>query len=317
MANKSDSLISIIIPCFNEQEVFPHLRERLQELTEKITTKFRLEILLIDDGSSDGTWKQMQTYAKDDSHIRAISFSKNFGHQMALTCGYDLARGDAMVSLDADLQDPPEVILEMIEKWQEGADVVFAIRKQREGETFFKKATAAFFYRAIRAMGANTVKRDCGDFRLMSRRSIEALNKVREQHRFIRGLAGWVGFETAEVYFERKSRKAGVTKYPLNKMIRFAVDAILSFSIFPLRITFYLAFISTAVVLSYLGYVFINYFIFGRELVAGWTSLLLSIMAFGAINLVCMGIMGEYVGRIFEQVKNRPLYLIKDQTKNE
>ncbi len=311
---ESRRLLSIVVPCYNEEEVLPLLREALIDVAGKLGADFDVEIVFVDDGSTDATWEQIRAFAVSDERVRGIALSRNFGHQMALTCAYDMARGDAIVCLDADLQDPPEVILELAKRWQDGADVVFAIRKSRAGETRFKLWTAALFYRMIRAVSATDVRRDTGDFRLMSRRALNALNALREHHRFIRGMVGWLGFETANVHYERRPRAAGGTKWYLHKMLRFAVDATVSISIFPLRLTFLFAGLLSLIVLSYVGFVVIRYFFFDVQLVPGWTSLLMSIMAFGAINLVCMGIMGEYVGRLYEQAKRRPLYLIREET---
>jgi dolichol-phosphate mannosyltransferase len=219
--------------------------------------------------------------------------------------------------MDADLQDPPEVVLEMFSKWEGGADVVYAVRRSRTGESAFKLKTASLFYRLIRAMGATYVREDSGDFRLMSRRALDALNKLREQHRFIRGMVGWVGFRTAEVHYDRKARVAGVTKYPFRKMLRFAIDATVSFSFFPLRLAYVLSSALSLIFCAYLVYTVFMHFFFDRTLVPGWSSLILSVIAFGAINLVCLGIMGEYIGRIFEQVKSRPLYLVGDDTRDD
>ena len=216
--------------------------------------------------------------------------------------------------MDADLQDPPEVVLEMIEKWKQGYDLVPAIRRCREGETWFKRGTAAFFYRLIRLLGAKHVRADSGDFRLVSRRALGALRQMREHHRFIRGMVGWVGFRTAEVYYQRKPRRAGTTKYPFRKMFRFAVDAIVSFSIIPLRISFIAAVILAVMNLGYLAVSAFRYFCFGTPLAPGWASLIVAIVALGVMNLICVGILGEYVGRIYEQVKQRPLYLVQEDT---
>ena len=225
---------------------------------------------------------------------------------MALTCAYDCAQGDAIVCMDADLQDPPEVVLEMIAKWKEGYDLVPAVRRRREGETRFKLWTAASFYRLIRLLGATHVRADSGDFRLLSRRALQALRQMREHHRFIRGMVGWVGFRSTEVYYHRRARQAGKTKYPLRKMCRFAVDAIVSFSIIPLRISFVAALVLAAINLGYLAVAAFRYLCFGAPLVPGWCSLIVAIVTLGATNLICLGILGEYVGRIYEQVKHAP-----------
>jgi dolichol-phosphate mannosyltransferase len=308
-------LISLVVPCYNECEVFPYLQKALSSLADTIEQEFRVEIVLVDDGSRDSTWDQILAFAASDTRVRGVALSRNFGHQMALTCAYDSAQGDAIVCMDADLQDPPEVVLEMIDKWKEGYDLVPAIRQHREGETRFKLWTAALFYRLIRLLGATHVRADTGDFRLMSRRALEAFRQMRENHRFIRGMVGWVGFRTTEVYYERKARRAGETKYPFRKMFRFAVDAIVSFSIVPLRISFVAAVVLATINLGYLALSAFRYLCFGAPLVPGWSSLIAAIVALGAMNLICLGILGEYVGRIYEQAKQRPLYFVQEDTR--
>jgi glycosyltransferase involved in cell wall biosynthesis len=233
---------------------------------------------------------------------------------MALTCGCDHARGDAIVSMDADLQDPPEVVFELVNEWKKGYDLVHAVRMKREGESCFKLWTAAIFYRLIRFLGATNVRADAGDFRLISRRSLNALNQMREQHRFIRGMVGWGGFRTSEVYYHRKPRKAGKTKYPFRKMLHFATDAIVSFSTLPLKVSFAAAVLLSVLILGYLCVATVDHFVRGTVLVPGWPSLILATVALGCMNLICIGILGEYVGRIYEQVKQRPLYLVQETT---
>lgn len=311
----ANRLISLVIPCYSEAEVFPHLRAELVRLADRLENEFSVEIILVDDGSKDSTWEQIAAFAAEDSRVRGIELSRNFGHQMALTCGCDHAQGDAVVSMDADLQDPPEVVLELVEKWKAGYDVVYAVRRQRDGESRLKLQTAALFYRFIRWLGATYIKADAGDFRLMSRRSIDALQQMREQHRFIRGMVGWVGFRTAEVHYHRKSRRAGETKYPMRKMLHFAADAIVSFSSAPLRLSFAVALALFSVILLYLAVACIRNVFFGHPLVTGWTSLILAVVILSGINLVSIGILGEYVGRIYEQVKHRPLYLVQSVTR--
>jgi dolichol-phosphate mannosyltransferase len=317
MASSQRQTISIIVPCFNEADVIPMLAAGLSSLADRLQERYSVEIVLVDDGSTDKTWALIRNYAAQDGRVRGLSLSRNFGHQAALSCGYDVALGDAVVSMDADLQDPPEVVLEMVSKWEIGADVVYAIRRTRAGESLFKRKTASLFYRLIHGMGASHIREDAGDFRLMSRRALNALNTLREQHRFIRGMVGWVGYKTADVYYDRKARVAGVTKYPFLRMLRFAIDATVSFSSFPLRISYFLSTGLALIFCGYLVYSLIMYVFFNRELVPGWSSLIISVIAFGAINLVCLGIMGEYVGRIFEQVKTRPLYLLEGDTRDE
>lgn len=318
MDESSDKpLISIVIPCYNEEEVFPLLREEICAVARSLAPEYDTEIILIDDGSYDTTWAQIRAFAQNDNRVRGISLSRNFGHQLALTCGYDLARGDAIVSMDADLQDPPEVIFELVEQWRNGADIVYAIRSKREGEKPFKLWTAKFFYGALRALGAHHVAPEAGDFRLLSKRALDALGKMREHHRFVRGMVGWMGFNTVEVHYERKSRAGGKTKYPLRRMLLLAMDAIVSFSSSPLRLSYLLALCLSLVFLGYLTRTLIACFFFEEVLVRGWPSLILSVVAFGSMNLLCLGLLGEYVGRIYEQSKQRPLYFIKERKDNK
>ena len=305
-------IISIVIPCYNEAAAFPYLKAALIDLGGRLESRYGVEVVLVDDGSRDGTWEMMRNFARDDSRVVAICFSRNFGHQFALTAGYDFARGDAVVSMDADLQDPPEVVDEMVRKWEAGYDVVYGIRDHREEDTRFKIWTASLFYRLMSWLGVMQVRSEAGDFRLMSRRALDALNRLREHHRLVRGLVGWIGFTEAEVHYVRRARRAGQTKYPFRKMLALAIDSVLSFSFFPLRIAYLSALAITTLILIYIGYSFVRVVFFGANLAPGWTSLLLAICAFGVANLICTGLQGEYIGRIFEQVKDRPLYIVRE-----
>lgn len=306
--------VSLVVPCYNEEPAIPHLRRELTALADALTREHgcTCEILLIDDGSRDRTWEQIRAFSADDARVRGARLSRNFGHQAALSCGYDLASGDAVISLDADLQDPPHVVPEMVARWRAGADVVFAIRKAREGETAFKLFTASLFYKLIRKLSAANIREDSGDFRLMSRRSLDALNKLRERHRFIRGMVGWVGYRTDEVHYQRQARVAGETKYPLRKMLLLAADAIVSFSRFPLKLAYWSAFALSGFFLAYLAVSLVRYLFFHTEIVPGWPSLIVTIIAFGSANLLCLGLLGEYVGRIYEEAKQRPIYLLEE-----
>jgi polyisoprenyl-phosphate glycosyltransferase len=309
-------LISLVVPCFNEEHVLPLLRDALALLGDRLASQHGCdsEFLLVDDGSRDRTWELIGAFAAGDPRVRGVRLSRNFGHQAALTCGYDLASGDAIVSLDADLQDPPDVVPEMVTRWQAGADVVYAIRDARPGETRFKLWTAKMFYRLIHRLSAADVREDSGDFRLMSRRSVDALGRLRERHRFIRGMVGWIGFRTDEVRYQRRARAAGATKYPLRRMLLFAIDGIVSFSRFPLKLAYWSALLLCTVFFGYLVWNLVKFLFLGASLVPGWSSLIVSVIAFGATNLLCLGLMGEYIGRIYEEVKQRPLYLVGDHT---
>ncbi len=305
--------ISIIIPCFNEEPVFPHLQASITSMSDRMDDD--VEILLIDDGSMDGTWKLIEAFASINPDVKGISLSRNFGHQAALSCGYAMATGDAVVCMDADLQDPPETVFKMIHEWQQGADIVIGVRTKRDGETRFKRWTASWFYRLIRLMSGRFIPADSGDFRLMNRKAVDALLQMPEYHRFIRGMVGWIGFRTVQIPYHRQARRVGETKFTITRMLRFAMDAIVSFSIVPLRLAYLLGVLLGLGIFIYLLYALIRHFVFGVALVPGWTSLLLAIVGFGAANLVCMGLMGEYIGRIYEQVKHRPLYLIRSMSK--
>jgi dolichol-phosphate mannosyltransferase len=299
--------LSIVAPCYNESAVFPALRRELTAFAAALPSRYRLEIVLVDDGSSDDTWAQIAAFSRDDARVRGISLSRNFGHQAALTCAYDLCSGDVIVSIDADLQDPLAVIHAMLQRWEEGADVVFAVRERRLGETVFKRVTALAFYRMMRSLGAQGMRLDSGDFRLLSRRALDGLRALPEYHRFIRGLVGWIGFKTAEVYYQREARRAGVSHYSLRKMLRLAFDALVSFSLAPLRIAFGLsaAFVAAAVMVAAST-------LLTADGAPGWAWVVAAL--FGAMQMLILGFLGEYVGRIYEEAKRRPLYLVNVAT---
>jgi polyisoprenyl-phosphate glycosyltransferase len=309
-------LVSLVIPIFNEEECLPILSSEITLLADRIERErgLRVETLLIDDGSSDRSWIGILDFARADPRVRAVSLSRNFGHQAALTCGYQLAGGDAVVSLDADLQDPPEVVLELLDAWRQGADVVYAVRVQREAESVFKRRSADLFYRLLARIAETKAPRDAGDFRLMSRRAVEALNAMHEVHRYIRGMVGWLGFQTSVVHYRRRARVAGQTKYPLFRMVRLAVGAIVSFSTFPLRLFYWVGMVATVPFALYALIALLQWYRHDVEIQRGYMAMFMSIITFGCLNLICLGIMGEYVGRIYEQSKNRPLFLIRDRS---
>ena len=302
--------LSIVIPCFNEQECLPTLHQRVTAAaTAAVGDDY--ELVLVNDGSQDRTWPLMQEMATSDPHLVAIDLSRNHGHQLALTAGLDLARGDIVLIIDADLQDPPEVLGEMIATMhREAADVVYGVRTQRAGETRFKRATAHAFYRLLAAATEVQIPVDAGDFRLMSRRALDALLAMPEQARFIRGMVAWIGFRQVPFAYNRDERFAGTTKYPLSKMIHFALDALTGFSSAPLKLA------SHAGLALALGSVLIILYIFagwasGRS-VPGWTSLMLVVVVLGAVQMFVLALMGEYIGRLYSQSKNRPLYIVQD-----
>jgi dolichol-phosphate mannosyltransferase len=267
------------------------------------------EIVLVDDGSIDRSWEHMLALAPGDPHLRLVRLSRNFGHQAALTAGLEAARGDAVVLIDADLQDPPELIPLLVAKWREGFDVVYGLRTRREGETLFKRSTASVFYRLLRGMTRIEIPADAGDFRLLSRRAVDALARMPERARFLRGMTSWLGFPQAGVQYERDARYAGKTKYPTRRMISFALDAMTSFSTTPIRIVTGLGFLLVGFCVVVLGWtVYIK--LFTDTAVQGWTSLLIVVLLLGGMQLVSLGIIGQYVGRIFEEAKQRPLFVV-------
>lgn len=298
--------MSLVIPCYNEQEVLPELRRRLQELVAKYS--FPIEVILIDDGSRDNTWPMIAQYSHEDGFIKGVRLARNFGHQTAITCGLDQTRGEVVVILDADLQDPPELIPEMLKEWSDGYDVVYGQRRKRAGESLSKKLFAFCFYRIFEKVARMQVPRDTGDFRLMDRRAVNALQSLREKHRFVRGMVSWIGYHQKAVQYDRPERFAGVTKYPFIKSLFLAIDAITSFTFAPLRLASYLGVATSALAFMYIVVVIILK-ICGISF-SGYTSIMASILLLGGVQLTVLGILGEYVGRIFEQGQQRPLYLI-------
>ena len=301
-------VLSLVLPIFNEEEVIPELLKRLEEFRAAVGVE--TEVVFVDDGSKDASFALLTKAAASVPTYKVISFARNFGHQAAITAGVDHADADAVVVLDADLQDPPEVVLDMMAKWREGFDVVYGRRRKREGETGFKLLTAKIFYRVFAALIPIQVPLDTGDFRLMSRRVVLVLRELRECHRFVRGLVAWVGFKQTEVLYDRPARFAGETKYPLRKMLRFAIDGITSFSIVPLRLASYLGLV-IAIMSFCLGLwaVWIKWF--GTGAVPGWATTFVLVSMLSSVQLVMIGILGEYIGRIYEQVKQRPLYIVR------
>ena len=301
--------LSIVIPVFNEEQTLDLLGERLASMMARAAVP--CEVVLIDDGSRDRSWEKMTALAAKDPRFGLVRLSRNFGHQIAITAGLDFARGEAVVVMDADLQDPPEVVLEMLARWRAGADVVYGRRGAREGETWFKKASAAAFYRLIGSLSQVEIPVDTGDFRLMSRRAVTALQRLGERNRFVRGMVAWLGFKQEEVVYHRDARAAGETKYPLSKMIRFATDGLLSFSYAPLRLATWIGFTAAAMSLCYVLYAMLAW-AFGWGVVRGWTSLVVAVLFVGGVQLLSLGIIGEYIGRIYDEVKGRPLYFTQD-----
>jgi dolichol-phosphate mannosyltransferase len=301
--------LSVVIPIFNEEETIPELDRRLKELMNGLGVSW--EVVFVDDGSKDQSLPMLRALAEQEPRYKLLGFGRNFGHQVAITAGVDRAEGDAVVVMDADLQDPPEVVADMLAKWREGFDVVYGVRTKRHGETFFKRFTAALFYRFLRLMTGVDIPVDVGDFRLMSRKVVVTLRSLRERHRFVRGLVVWVGFRQTAVYYERASRFAGETKYPLRKMIRFAFDAITSFSVTPLRAATWLGLGAGFVAATAAAWAVVQGV--RGEVVPGWTTIMILVAIGSSAQLLVTGILGEYVGRIYEEVKRRPLYTVSEQ----
>ncbi len=298
---------SVVVPIYNEAEVLPALYERLTKVLEDAGGPY--EIIFVDDGSTDESPSLLAGLRAQDVRVKVVSFSRNFGHQIAITAGLDYSSGDPVVVMDGDLQDPPEVIPRLIAEWQAGSEIVFAVREGRHGESLFKRMTASLFYRLLRRLTTTQVPVDAGDFRLMSRLAVEALKPIRERNRFVRGLVGWIGFRHTSIKYVRDGRYAGRTKYSLSKMIRFALNGIFSFSFLPLQVATYLGFGVSLISFAYLVYaVWLK--LFTTRVVQGWTSVIVAVLFMGGVQLISLGVIGEYIGRIYEEVKQRPLYLV-------
>lgn len=299
--------VSVVVPCFNEEPVIRETYDRLSGVLRKITPAY--EILFVDDGSRDGTLEILREIQAQDSAVRVVALSRNFGHQRATTAGLDHAEGDAAVIIDADLQDPPELIGDMIRLWRDGNDVVYGLRTTRDGESRFKLATAKFFYRLLDAISDVSIPRDTGDFRLMDRVVLDAIQSMPERDRFLRGMVAWTGFRQVALPYHRAPRAAGETKYPLFKMIRFAIDGLLSFSTAPLRIAIWMGLATCG--LAMIGILYALFMrLFTDVWVEGWTLAFVATLFIGGVQLLVLGIIGEYIGRIYGEAKRRPLYLV-------
>ena len=302
-------MLSVVAPCFNEEGVLHELYRRVSQVLDGSGASW--ELVLVNDGSRDRTPDIMRELHAQDERVKVVDFARNFGHQIAVTAGMDYARGDAVVLIDADLQDPPELILDMLAKWREGYEVVYAIRAERKGETWFKEFTAKAFYRIIYKITDIDIPMDTGDFRLMDRKVVDALKMMHEKHRFMRGMSVWVGFRQTGVKYVRAERYAGETKYPLKKMLKFAMDGITSFSYFPLQVATYIGFV--AALLAVLGIIVtIILRLSGSHAFLGQATTLVSVLFLGGVQLICLGILGEYLGRIYDEVKGRPLYIVRE-----
>jgi dolichol-phosphate mannosyltransferase len=306
-------IYSIVAPIYNELDNIPELYRRVREVME--STGEPWELILVDDGSTDGSTEAIYALAKKDKCVRPVIFARNFGHQIAITAGWDHARGEAVVIIDADLQDPPELILEMAEKWKEGYEVVYAVRAEREGESWFKLWTASLFYRLIYRITDVKIPLDTGDFRLMDRKVVEVLKKMRERHRFPRGMSSWVGFRQIGVEYKRAARQAGETKYPFRKMFKLALNAITSFSYFPLQVATFFGFVSAGIAIVAIPFV-IYLRITGSQAFFGQATTLIAVLFLGGVQLISLGILGEYIGRLYDEAKGRPLYIVRDAPKD-
>lgn len=311
MARAEPGTLDIVVPCFNEEAVIGQTHQRLAQVAGSITG-VRTTVIYVDDGSRDGTLVKLRAIAAGDPHVRIVALSRNFGHQYALTAGLDASTGDAVAVIDADLQDPPEVIPEMVARWRAGADVVYGVRATRQGETAFKRGTAHLFYRLLQTLGNADIPADVGDFRLLDRRVVDTLRDMPERDRFLRGLVVWAGFRHEGVSYERLPRAAGQTKFPFARMFSFALDGIFSFSTVPLRLASYFGFFVSA--LSMAGIVFAFYIkLFTVGVVPGWAAQWIGTLFLGGVQLLSLGVIGEYVGRIYGEVKRRPLYVVKER----
>lgn len=306
--------LTLVIPVLNEEAVIPELSRRVTEFLAQVGASW--EVVFVDDGSTDRSRSMLEDLCRADPRFKLVALSRNFGHQIAITAGLDYASGEAVVVMDADLQDPPEVVAEMLARHREGFDVVYGVRRRREKESWFKRTTAAMFYRLLRSMVRVDVPLDAGDFRLMGRRVVVALRSLREAHRFVRGMVAWIGFKQTAVYYDRPGRFAGETHYPLRKMLRFAIDGITSFSAVPLRIATYLGVFSGAgglAVALWAAWAKLS----GMYAVPGWATIMIVVSLAASAQLLMTGILGEYVGRIYEEVKRRPLYLVANAVNAE
>lgn len=302
-------MLSVVVACFNEEEVIEETHRRLSQSVGTLLDDY--EIIYVDDGSSDSSARKLAAIQVSDPHVIVICLSRNFGHQIAVTAGLEYARGDAVVLIDADLQDPPEVIADMVQRWREGFHVVYGVRESRAGETAFKKFSARVFYRLINRLSEIQIPLDTGDFRLMDKRVVSALRQMKEKHRLLRGMTSWVGFNQTAVPYARAARWAGESKYPLKKMLLLALDGIVSFSTLPLRIVTLIG-ISFSLI-SILGVIYaLALRLLTSNWVPGWTLIFISLLLIGGLQLVCLGIMGEYIGRIYNETKDRPLFLVRE-----
>jgi glycosyltransferase involved in cell wall biosynthesis len=314
MADSTRPTFSVVVPLYNEAGNVAPLLARVSAAIEPLTAQFGHEIVLVNDGSTDGTLAAIRAEMQRRPGIVLVNLSRNFGHQLAATAGIEIATGDAVILMDGDLQDPPELVEDFLAKWREGYDVVYAVRRTRKGESRFKLWTARAFYRIIKRLTKIAIPLDTGDFRLMSRRAVEAVRRLPERHRFLRGMVSWVGFNQAALEYDRDVRYAGETKYPLSKMVRFAMDGITSFSDVPLRFASYFGFAVSVIAFVYAVIVIVlkTFNLKPAFYTPGWASTIVAVLFLGGVQLMSLGILGEYLGRVYDEVKGRPLYIISD-----
>ena len=305
------ALLSVVVPCFDEEAAIGETHRRLAATLEAVPG-LDFELVYVDDGSRDATLNLLRGLQRADARVRVLALSRNFGHEIAVTAGLKCAAGDAVVLIDADLQDPPEIIPEMLERWRRGADVAYGLRTERDGETRFKRWTAGVFYRVINRLADIPIPLDTGSFRLMDRKVVDAFLAMPERDRFARAMVAWTGFRQEPVPYRRAARTAGETKYPFGKMLRLAIDGILSFSLAPLRLAMWLGFLASGLALAGIAYVLVLRLLTAAW-VSGWASLLVAVLFLGGVQLICLGILGAYLGRIYGEVKRRPLYLVKER----
>lgn len=307
--NQEGDRLSVVIPVYNEVDVLPEFYRRMADVARGVDG--RVELIFVDDGSIDGSLQILHDLSVVDPRVAVLELSRNFGKEIAMTAGLDHARGDAVVVIDADLQDPPELIPEMISHWRDGYDVVYAKRTARVGESFLKKSTAYLFYRVIGSLSRVSIPRDTGDYRLLSRRAVDAVIELREQHRFMKGLFAWIGFAQKEVPYERQIRHDGTTKWNMRSLWNFAMEGITSFTILPLKIASYIGFLTAVGAFIFGLFMILDTLLFGNP-VQGYPSLMVVMLFLGGVQLMAIGVIGEYLGRMFDETKGRPLYLLKD-----
>jgi glycosyltransferase involved in cell wall biosynthesis len=310
IATRIPITLTVVLPVFNNADCLQELLQRLSAILGQTGLK-DYEIICVDDGSGDNSRDVIKSVRESDSRVKLIQLTRNFGHQFAITAGFDLSKGDAVLVMDADLQDPPEAIPEFLQKWREGYDIVYGVRLERAGESRFKRLTASMFYRILRKLTKTEIALDSGDFRLLSRRAMDSFNQLRERARFVRGMVGWLGYPQAPVYYKRAPRWAGKSQYSISRLVRLAFDAVVSFSDVPLRIATWLGFLGVSVCITYFGYIMIANAVWGVP-VQGWASLVVIVLFIGCVQLTILGMIGQYIGRIYDELKGRPLYIIGD-----